>query len=56
MAAVTSKVLGIPNQIIVNWVRLESRGKLKGAGDQPVCAEQMELSRLRLTMQENGRK
>jgi len=30
-----------------NWVRLDGKGKLKGAGDKPVSAEQMELARLR---------
>jgi transposase len=30
-----------------NWVRLNSKGQLKGAGDKPVSPEQMELARLR---------
>lgn len=47
VAAVTAKVLGIPKQTLENWVRLDSKGKLKGAGDKPVSAEQMELARLR---------
>ena len=47
MAAVTAKVLGIPKQTLENWVRLDSKGKLNGAGDKPVSAEQMELARLR---------
>jgi len=47
VAAVTAKVLGIPKQTLENWVRLYSKGKLKGAGHKPVSAEQMELARLR---------
>ena len=47
VAAVTAKVLGIPKQTLENWVRLDGKGKLKGAGDKPVRAEQMELARLR---------
>lgn len=45
--AVTAKVLGVPVQTLGNWVRLSERGQLKGAGDKPVSAEQMELARLR---------
>ena len=47
VVAVTAKVLGIPKQTLENWVRLDSKGKLEGAGDKPVSAEQMELARLR---------
>jgi transposase-like protein len=47
VAAVTAKVLGIPKQTLENWVRLDSKGTLKGAGDKPVSPEQMELARLR---------
>ncbi len=43
----TAKALGIPGQTLDNWRRLNARGKLRGAGDRPVTAEQMELSRLR---------
>ncbi len=46
-AAVTAKVLGMPKQTLENWVRLGEKGQLKGAGDKPVSAEQMELARLR---------
>jgi transposase-like protein len=46
-AAVTAKVLGMPKQTLENWVRLSEKGRLKGAGDKPVSAEQMELARLR---------
>jgi len=46
-AAVTAKVLGIPKQTLENWIRLNEKGLLKGAGDKPVSAEQMELARLR---------
>jgi transposase len=51
-SAVTAKVLGIPMQTLDNWVRLSKKGKLKGAGDKFVGAEQTELAhsyRLRRT-------
>ena len=44
---VTAKVLGMPKQTLGNWVRLSEKGELRGAGDKPVSAEQMELARLR---------
>ena len=47
VAAVTAKILGIPKQTLENWVRLDGKGTLKGAGDKPVSPEQMELARLR---------
>jgi transposase-like protein len=43
----TAKILGIPAQSLGNWVRLSKKGRLQGAGDKPVTAEQMELARLR---------
>ena len=46
-SSVTAKVLGIPKQSLENWLRLDNKGKLKGAGDKPVSEEQMELARLR---------
>jgi transposase len=46
-SAVTAKVLGMPKQTLENWIRLSEKGQLKGAGDKPVSAEQMELARLR---------
>jgi transposase len=45
MAAV-SKILGIADQTLHNWVKAEMAGKLNGAGVQ-VSAEQMEIARLR---------
>ena len=45
--AVTAKTLGIPGQTLDNWMRLQAKGVLQGAGDRPVTAEQMELARLR---------
>jgi transposase len=45
--AVTAKTLGIPGQTLDNWMRLQAKGALQGAGDRPVTAEQMELARLR---------
>ena len=44
---VTAKILGMPEQTLGNWVRLSKQGRLTGAGDKPVSAEQMELARLR---------
>ena len=44
---VTAKMLGMPKQTLGNWVRLSEKGQLRGAGDKPVSAEQMELARLR---------
>ena len=44
---VTAKILGMPKQTLGNWVRLSEKGELRGAGDKPVSAEQMELARLR---------
>ncbi len=46
-AAVTARVLGIPEGTLGNWVRASEKGELRGAGDRPVSAEQMELARLR---------
>lgn len=45
--SVTAKVLGIPKASLDNWVKLSAKGQMKGAGDKPVSAEQMELARLR---------
>lgn len=45
--AVTARVLGIPKATLGNWIRTAEKGELRGAGDRPVSAEQMELARLR---------
>ena len=46
--ATTCKVLGMPHQTLWSWVKLSDKGQLQGgAGDKPVSAEQMELTRLR---------
>ena len=42
-----SQELGVPVQTLGNWIRLSDKEELKGAGDRPVSAEQMELARLR---------
>lgn len=42
-----AKILGIPNQTLDGWCKLSKTGRLKGAGDKPVSAQQMELARLR---------
>ena len=47
VGAVTATILGIPKQTLGSWVRLHAKGQLKGAGDKPVSAEQMELARRR---------
>ena len=46
-ASVTAKILGIPKASLEDWVRVSTKGELKGAGDKPVNPEQMELARLR---------
>ena len=46
-APVTARVLGMPKQTLSDWVRLAEKGELRGAGERPVSAEQMELARLR---------
>lgn len=43
----TAKVLGIPKAGLDNWGKLSDKCQLKGAGDKPVSAAQMELARLR---------
>ena len=45
--AVVSKVLGVADQTLHNWLKLEQSGKLNGPGSKPVSAEQMEIARLR---------
>jgi transposase len=46
MAAV-AKVLGIAEQTLYNWIKLDREGKLGGPGAKPVNPEQMEIARLR---------
>jgi transposase len=45
--AAVSKILGIADQTLHNWVKADRQGKLQGAGSLPVSAEQMEIARLR---------
>jgi len=45
--SVTARVLGIPKATLGNWIRASQKGRLRGAGERPVSAEQMELARLR---------
>jgi transposase len=45
--AVVSKVLGLSDQTLHNWVKLDRDGKLAAPGSKPVNAEQMEIARLR---------
>jgi transposase-like protein len=44
---VTARILGIPKQMLDNWVRQAAKGNLIGVGAKPVSAEPMELARLR---------
>ena len=45
--AAVSRVLGIADQTLHNWVKAQSQGRLSGPDSKPVSAEQMEISRLR---------
>lgn len=50
--AVVAKVLGIPSSSVANWVRLDAKGDLTGAGKPTnmaatVTPEQMEIAKLR---------
>jgi len=49
--AAVSKILGIADQTLHNWVKADREGRLGGAGSRAVSAEQMEIARLRA---ENG--
>lgn len=42
-----SKILGIAEQTLHNWIRADKDGRLSGAGTKPVSPEQMEIARLR---------
>jgi len=44
---VVAKVLGIAEQTLNNWIRLDRQGQLQGADSKPVNDEQMEIARLR---------
>ena len=45
--ASVAKTLGLVEQTLFNWVKLNRQGRLKGADSKPVSAEQMEIARLR---------
>jgi transposase len=45
--AAVSKILGIADQTLHNWVKADREGRLQGPGSLPVSAEQMEIARLR---------
>jgi transposase len=45
--AAVSKILGIADQTLHNWVKADRDGRLQGPGSKPVSPEQMELARLR---------
>ena len=42
-----ARVLGMTEATLSNWLRASEKGERQGPGDKPVCAEQMELARLR---------
>jgi transposase len=44
--AAVAKTLGIAEQTLHNWIKVQAQGQLKEAG-KAVSAEQMEISRLR---------
>ena len=46
MAAV-AKILGIAEQTLYNWIKIDREGKLGGPGAKAVNPEQMEIARLR---------
>lgn len=46
--SVTARVLDIPTATLGNWLRASKKGKLRGTGDRPVRAKQMELARVKL--------
>ena len=41
------RVLGIRKATLGNWIRTSEKGEMRGAGEWPVCAEQMALARPR---------
>jgi transposase len=45
--AAVSKILGIADQTLHNWVKADREGRLGGAGSRAESAEQMEIARLR---------
>ena len=45
--AAAARTLGLVEQTLHNWVKAERQGKLSGADQKAVSAEQMEISRLR---------
>jgi transposase len=45
--AAVARSLGVVDQTLFNWVKLQQAGKLAVADSKPVSAEQMEISRLR---------
>jgi transposase len=45
-----SKILGIAEQTLHNWIKADREGRLTGPGAKPVSAEQMEIARLRAVL------
>jgi transposase len=45
--AAVSRILGIAEQTLHNWVKADRDGRLQGPDSLPVSPEQMELARLR---------
>ena len=48
--AAEARTLGVVDQMLFNWIKAQSRGKLKGVDSKSVGAEQMEISRLRVEL------
>ena len=45
--AAAARTLGVVEQTLFNWIKVDRQGKLTGADSKVVSAEQMEISRLR---------
>jgi len=44
--AAASKIFGIADQTLHNWVKADREGRLQGPGSKPASTEQMEMVRL----------
>ena len=45
--AAAAGTLGVVEQTLFNWVKVQREGRLLGVDSKPVSADQMEISRLR---------
>ena len=48
--AATARSLEVVEQTLFNWVKTQREGRLKGADNKPVRAEQMELNNHQLKL------